>query len=75
MLSNVHAFRIKVFGRMSCVGGICKLGVVWPEDRPHHGMPGAVDLPPTARVRCEFCRAPEPDTGTGPQLRMLMRDF
>jgi hypothetical protein len=75
MLCDVLAFRIKVFRRMSCIGGIGELTVVWPEDRPHHGIAAAVDLPPAARVGGQFGGAPDTSAGARFQLGMLAGDL
>ena len=54
MLGDVLALRVKVSRRVPGVGGIGELYVVWPEDRPHHGITAAIDLSPAARVRGQF---------------------
>ena len=52
--------------------GLRKVGVVRPEDRPHHGMPAAIDLPPAAGIRGQFRGAPDTDAGSGCALRHIM---
>src|SRR3984957_92898 len=75
MLRDVLAFRIKVFGWVPRVGGICELSIIRPEDRPHHGTAATVDLPPATRIGREFRRAPHTNVRAGFQLRMLVRNL
>jgi len=73
--ADVPGRAVDVLGRVPGVGGVGEVSVVRPEDRPHHRVASAVDLPPAARVSGELRRAPDADAGTGLEHRMPVGDL
>jgi len=68
LLADVLAHGREVSRRMAGVGGVGEISVVRPEDRPHHGMARAVNLPPAAGVGGEFRGTPDTDAGPGVEV-------
>ena len=72
LVGDVLAGGLDVPGRVPGVGRIGEVGVVRPEDRPHHRVTGPVDLPPAAGVGGQLGRAPDAEPDAGPQQRVLV---
>src|SRR5580700_9881408 len=72
---EIVAGGLDVFGGVPGVGRVGEVGVVRPEDRPHHRVPGPVDLPPAVGVGGQFGGGPHAGPGPGPQDRVGVGDL
>ena len=75
LVGDVRAVGVEVGGRVPVVRRVGEVGVVGPEDRPHHRVSGAVDLSPAAGVRRQFRVAPDAGADAGAQLGIVVGDL